>query len=72
MAHILTACEDSDVVAAGLMTLKKWRGAWKLRYILTDDSASEQSTVKKAFPGLQSGEQEVTHSLFRTNSESSS
>jgi hypothetical protein len=68
-AHMLTACEDSDIVAAGLTTLKKWSGAWKLRYILTDDSASEQSAVKKAFPGLQGGEQEVTHLLCRVHSE---
>ena len=69
-AHILTEKEDSDIMAAGLRVLKKWCGdRWLLRYMLTDDSAGEQSAVDKAFPGLIEGELQPTHLLCRVHSE---
>ena len=37
--------------------------------MLTDDSAVEQCAVRKAFPGLSAGEQEVTHLLCRVHSQ---
>ena len=36
---------------------------------MTNDSAGEQSAVRKAFPGLIAGEQEVTHLLCTVHSE---
>src|SRR6266498_627323 len=69
-AHILTAREDSDIVACGLRILKRWCGdRWVLRYILTDGSAGEQSTVRKAFRDLKEGKQDVDHYLCRVHSE---
>ena len=69
-AHFLHAFQDSDILAAGLREIKKWCGnQWLLRYILTDDSAGEQSAMRKAFPGLIAGEQEVTHLLCTVHSE---
>jgi hypothetical protein len=69
-AHILTAREDSDIIAEALRVLKRWcSGRWRLRYMLTDDSAGEQSAVSKAFRGLIDGEQEVTYLLCRVHSE---
>jgi hypothetical protein len=40
-----------------------------LRYILTDDSAGEQSAIQKAFPGLIAGKQEATHLLCTVHSQ---
>jgi hypothetical protein len=68
-AHILTAREDSDIVAEGLRVVKRWCGRWLLRYMLTDDSAGEQCAVQKAFRGLIDGELEPTHLLCRVHSE---
>jgi hypothetical protein len=69
-AHFLHEFQDSDILAAGLCQIKRWCGnRWLLRYILTDDSAGEQSAVQKAFPGLIAGEQEVTHLLCTVHSE---
>ncbi|SLM33896.1 MULE transposase domain, partial [Lasallia pustulata] len=69
-AHILTAREDSDIVATGLKTIKRWcHNQWHLRYMLTDDSAGEQSAVRKAFPGLSAGEMEVSHLLCKVHSQ---
>ena len=69
-AHFLHEFQDSDILAAGLREIKKWCGnRWLLRYILTDDSAGEQSAIQKAFPGLIAGEQEVTHLLCTVHSE---
>ena len=39
---------------------------WQPRYVLTDDSAVEQLTVRRALPGLQAGEQEVGGHLLCT------
>ena len=69
-AHFLHEFQDSDILAAGLCRIKIWcANQWLLCYILTDDSAGEQSAVQKAFPGLIAGEQEVTHLLCTVHSE---
>ncbi|KAI9796654.1 MAG: hypothetical protein M1835_003450, partial [Candelina submexicana] len=72
VAHIFTEKEDGDVLAAALQVLKQWcggSGGWNLRYILTDDSASEQRAFSLAFPGLEAGETAVTHLLCLFHSE---
>jgi len=43
-------------------------GKWQPRYIMTDDSAIEQRVIRLAFPGLNAGEQEVTHLLCSVHS----
>ncbi|KAL8797097.1 MAG: hypothetical protein Q9182_007244 [Xanthomendoza sp. 2 TL-2023] len=66
VAHILAMKEDGDIDAAALRVLKRWcggRGGWNLRYMLTDDLATEQRAVKLAFPGLVAGELDVTQLL---------
>jgi hypothetical protein len=43
-AHFLSSNEDGDIIGAALEVLQEWTGGlrgWKLRYILTDDSAAE-------------------------------
>ena len=41
-AHMLSDNEDGDIVATFLILIKQWcGGAWRLRYIITDDSAAE-------------------------------
>src|SRR4051812_23984277 len=72
--HFLTKHGDGDIVQLCLSTVRKWvyqhtKKNWLLRYILTDDSAVEQKAVQRAFPGLQAGEQEVTHLLCVVHSE---
>lgn len=71
-AHTLSKTEDGNIVATFLQTIKEWcggRNAWRLRYIITDDSAAEQKAVRLAFRGLKDGEQEVDHYLCRKHSE---
>jgi hypothetical protein len=69
-AFFLHDKQDSDIIAASLRQIKRWCGnRWLLRYMLTDDSAGEQAAVKKAFPGLEVGEMEVTHLLCTVHSE---
>ena len=71
-AHMLSPTEDGNIVAAFLRKIKEWcggRGAWRLRYIITDDSAAEQKAVRLAFRGLEEGEQQVDHFLCRKHSE---
>ena len=71
-AHMLSATEDGNIVGAFLRKIKQWcggRGAWRLRYMITDDSAAEQKAVRLAFRGLEEGEQQVDHFLCRKHSE---
>ena len=71
-AHMLSPTEDGNIVAAFLRKIKEWcggRGAWRLRYMITDDSAAEQKAVRLAFRGLEEGEQQVDHFLCRKHSE---
>jgi len=51
-AHFLASNEDGDIIGAALKILQEWTGGvhgWKLRYMLTDDSAAEQRGVRLAF-----------------------
>jgi hypothetical protein len=51
-AHFLSSNEDGDIIGAALEVLQGWTGGlhgWKLRYMLTDDSAAEQRGVRLAF-----------------------
>ena len=69
-AHMLSPTEDGNIVGAFLRKIKDWcggRGAWRLRYMITDDSA--QKAVRLAFRGLEEGEQQVDHFLCRKHSE---
>lgn len=68
-AHMLTSNEDGDIIGEFLRQIKRWSRAWRLRYIITDDSAAEQRGVSLAFRGLIDGEMEITHLLCRTHSE---
>jgi hypothetical protein len=56
-AHFLASNEDGDIIGAALEVLQEWTGGvhgWKLRYMLTDDSAAEQRDVPLAFTGKMS------------------
>ena len=67
-AHMLSDNEDGDIIAAFLILIKKWcGGAWKLRYIITDDSAAEKRAVSLAFQGLIHGELKPDHFLCRNS-----
>ena len=71
-AHMLSLTEDGNIIGAFLRRVKAWcggRGAWRLRYMITDDSSAEQKAVRLAFRGLEEGEQEVDHFLCRKHSE---
>jgi hypothetical protein len=69
-AFLLHGDQSSDTLAIGLKQIRKWCGNRRLlRYMLTDDSAGEQSAVKKGFPGLKAGEQKVDHLLCSVHSE---
>ena len=67
-AHLIVERENGEIIAAGLKCIKQWCGGWTPRYILTDDSAIEQRAIRLAFPGLEAGEQEVTHLLCSVHS----
>jgi len=43
-------------------------GKYQPQYIMTDDSAIEQRAIRLAFPGLNTGEQEVTRLLCSVHS----
>ena len=77
-ANMLSSHNDGDIVGAFLKQVKIWCGgdkttgrdpSWKLRYIITDDSASEQKAVRIAFRGLDDGEGVVDHYLCQKHSE---
>ena len=71
-AHMLSPTENGNIVSAFLRKIKAWcggRGAWRLRYMITDDSAAEQKAVRLAFRGLEEGEQQVDHFLCRKHNE---
>jgi hypothetical protein len=51
-AHFSASAEDGDIISAALEVLRGWTGrvhGWKLRYMLTDDSAAEQRGVRLGF-----------------------
>ena len=67
-AHMVVERENGEIIAAGLNYIKQWCTKWKPRYILTDESAIEQRAIRLAFPGLDAGEQVVTHLLCSVHS----
>ena len=46
---MLASNEDGDIIGEFLRQIKQWSRAWRLRYIITDDSAAEQRGVSLAF-----------------------
>ncbi|KAF8416903.1 hypothetical protein BGX38DRAFT_1335203 [Terfezia claveryi] len=68
--------EDDILHACSLLKERGWLfeqlhvvdSKWQPRYIMTDDSAIEQRTIRLAFPGLNAGEQEVAHLLCSVHS----
>ena len=53
-AHFLASNEDEDIISVALEVLRDWTGGvhgWRLRYMLTDNSAAEQRGVRLAFTG---------------------
>ena len=56
-AHFFVSNEDSDTVAEGLKTIRRFARHWNLRYFLSDQSNIESNSIKMAFPGLKNGEQ---------------
>lgn len=68
-AHMLASNEDGNLIGAFLRIIKEWSRGWRLRYMITDDSAAEQRGVSLAFRGLIDSETEVSHFLCRTHSE---
>lgn len=69
-AHMLLDHQDSDIIAEGLKVLQEWCGdRWLCAYFLTDDSAAEQSAVRKAFKENDNAVIEPLHLLCRVHSE---
>jgi len=59
IAHGLLSHEFGELIAELLLAIKRWC-TWPLRYVLSDDSGAEQRAFRLAFPGLVSGEMEVS------------
>jgi len=59
IAHALLSNEFGELIAEFLLAIKTWCN-WQLRYVLSDDSGAEQRAFRLAFPGLVSGEMEVS------------
>lgn len=57
-AHFFVSREDSETVAEGLKTTRRFASRWNPRYMLCDQSSVEANSVVTAFPGLKAGEQE--------------
>jgi hypothetical protein len=66
-AHCVVDRENSETLSKALEIIKTWC-RWRPRYVLTDDSSIEQLAVRKAFRGLEAGEQEVAHLLCTVHS----
>ena len=70
--HFLTEKEDGDIIAEALKVFKQWCGGrrgWRLRYMLTDDSAAEISAVRQAFKPFMDADIIVDHLLCMAHSE---
>ena len=66
---MLSPTEDGNIVAAFLRKIKEWcrgRGAWRLCYMITDDSVDEHKAVRLVFRGLEEGEQQWIISYAET------
>jgi hypothetical protein len=57
-AHFFVSREDGDTVAEAIRIVRSNCQHWMPRYVLMDQSNIEANAFKKAFPGLQAGEQE--------------
>lgn len=57
-AHFFVSREDGDTVAEAIKIVRSNCQHWTPRYVLMDQSNIEANAFKKAFPGLQAGEQE--------------
>ena len=57
-AHFFVSREDGDTVAEAIKIVRSNCRHWMPRYVLMDQSNIEANAFKKAFPGLQAGEQE--------------
>lgn len=69
-AHLLLDHQNSDIIAEGIKVLQEWCGdRWLCSYFLTDDSAAEQSAVRKAFKANPNAITNPLHLLCRVNSE---
>lgn len=66
--HLLLRQETSTLIKLGLTSLKSLCPAWKPRYFIVDDSATEQKGIMDAFPGLDVGEQQVSIFLCTVHS----
>ena len=58
VAHALVSNEFGELIAEFLLVIKQWT-TWKLRHVLSDDSAAEIKAFRLAFQGLAAGETEV-------------
>lgn len=56
--HFFVSNEDGDTIAKALQIVREKYCQWTPRYILSDQSSIEARSIKKAFPGLNEGEQE--------------
>ena len=58
-AHFFVSNENSDTITEALKIIQNNYCQWTLQYMLLDQSNIEVRSIKNAFPGLNSGEQEV-------------
>lgn len=70
VSHMLLQHQNSDIISEGLKVLQEWCGdRWLCQYFLTDDSAAEQTAVRKAFEDNPSSTTSPQHLLCRVHSE---
>ena len=56
-AHFFVSSEDGDTISKALTIIRSYCH-WSPRYVLMDQSSIEAKSIKKAFPGINAGEQE--------------
>ncbi|CAG8670227.1 6271_t:CDS:1, partial [Paraglomus brasilianum] len=62
-AHFFISREDGDTVAEAIKIIRSNCQHWMPRYILMNQSNVEANAIKKAFLGLQAGEQECVEGV---------
>jgi predicted nucleotidyltransferase component of viral defense system len=68
--HMLIDNENDDIIAKCLCQIKRWcRRTWRLRYMIIDNSATEQREVSLAFQDMIAEEMKISHFLCRTHFE---
>jgi Zinc finger SWIM domain-containing protein 1/3, RNaseH-like domain len=68
-AHSLVENERADILTECMKRINLWCGGhWRMKYALTDDSATERLAVKQAFAGANGEETNVTHLLCTVHS----